>query len=350
MLFFSKINILSTRFSSKPSFFALQDSLFSSSISTKKKTKFILNKSPHVHKKSKERFIFLWPRRLVYTTPTFCDLFSLNLFISCFFKKTAVFFVTTQFFFKTTAIAIKSLMFFSYKSISCGKKKISGRNNTGSITCWHKGGSHKKTYKFIDFFRRESALVFIVCGFEYDPIRQTYVAIIMSRFLGKTFFTRILAPKNLVIGSLLKNFSFGAISFKVGNSYYLQDIPAGSLVHCIESRKLAGSKFVRAAGSFAQVIQKSATAVLVKLPSGKLFSFSAFCRCTFGILSNENKNLVVLGKAGRSRWLGKRPTVRGVAINPIDHPHGGGEGKSQIGRHPVTPWGRLTKGKKTVKN
>jgi large subunit ribosomal protein L2 len=348
MLFFSKINMLSTRFSRKPGSFPLQDSLFSN-ISSKKKTKFVLNKSPHVHKKSKERFTFLWPRRLVYNTPAFTDLFSLNMFVSCFLKKTSVFLVTTQFLFKTTVIALKKLMFFNYKSIRCGKKKISGRSNTGSITCWHRGGSHKKMYRFIDFFRRESSLIFIVCGFEYDPIRQSYLAVITSRFLGKTFFSRILAPKDLIIGSSVINFSSSAVSFNVGNSYYLQDIPAGSLVHCIEPRNIAGAKFVRSAGSFAQVIQKSST-VLVKLPSGRLFSFSPFCRCTFGTLSNENKNLVVLGKAGRSRWLGRRPTVRGVAINPVDHPHGGGEGKSQIGRHPVTPWGRLTKGKKTVKN
>jgi large subunit ribosomal protein L2 len=241
-------------------------------------------------------------------------------------------------------------MFVNFNTISCGKKKISGRNNAGSITCWHRGGAHKRKYKFVDFFRRENVINYIVCGFEYDPIRQNYVAIISTRFKGKIFFSRILSPKGLSTGIVIKNFSFGALSFTVGNSYYLQDIPAGSFVHNIEPRKITGSKFVRASGCFAQVIQKAAKNVLVKLPSGQLFSFSSGCRCTFGTLSNENKKLVILGTAGRSRWLGRRPTVRGVAINPVDHPHGGGEGKSQIGRHPVSPWGRLTKGKKTGKN
>lgn len=241
-------------------------------------------------------------------------------------------------------------MFVSFNTIHCGKKKISGRNNSGAISCWNRGGAHKRKYKFVDFFRRANILSYIVCGFEYDPIRQNYVAIISTRFIDKVFFSRILSPKGLAVGIVLKNFSFGVVSFNAGSSYYLQDIPAGSFVHNIEPRKMAGAKFVRASGCFAQVIQKAAKNVLVKLPSGQLFSFNSCCRCTFGVLSDENKKLVVIGKAGRSRWLGRRPTVRGVAINPVDHPHGGGEGKSQIGRHPVTPWGRLTKGKKTRKN
>jgi large subunit ribosomal protein L2 len=241
-------------------------------------------------------------------------------------------------------------MFVNFNNMHCGKKKISGRNNSGSITCWHRGGAHKRKYKFVDFFRKENVFSYIVCGFEYDPIRQNYLAVVSTRFQGKNFFSRILSPKGLEVGAVIKNFSFGAVSFNAGNSYYLKDIPAGSFVHNIERRTVTGAKFVRAAGCFALVIQKAPKNVLVKLPSGQLFSFSSCCRCTFGMLSHENKKLVIIGTAGRSRWLGRRPTVRGVAINPVDHPHGGGEGKSQIGQHPVTPWGRLTKGKKTVNN
>jgi len=238
-------------------------------------------------------------------------------------------------------------MFINLKKITSGTKRVNGRNNQGIITQWHRGGAHKKKYKFVDFFRRESPIIFYALGFEYDATRKGFLVIISSFFQKKQFFSRILLAKNLIVNCIVKNYKLNTNVFNSGSSYYLQDIPVGSLVHNIEKKPFSGGKIVRASGCFGQIIQKS-NSVLIKLPSGQLFSFSLISRCSFGCLDYENKKLIVVGKAGRSRWIGIRPTVRGVAMNPVDHPHGGGEGKSQVGRHPVSPWGRLTKGKKTV--
>jgi large subunit ribosomal protein L2 len=238
-------------------------------------------------------------------------------------------------------------MFQNYKYISCGKKVISGRCNNGSITIWHRGGGHKANYKFIDFFRRPSVFVYKVCGFEYDANRSSFVVMLVSKYKKKNIYTRILYSKGLVFGSLIRNCKKNVLSYNIGDSFFIQDLPVGAFVHNIEKTVGFGGKFIRAAGSFGQILQKSSKQILVKIPSGKLVFFSYNTRCTFGIVGNENYKLIVIGKAGRSRWIGYRPIVRGVAINPIDHPHGGGEGKSQIGKHPVSPWGKLTKGKKT---
>jgi large subunit ribosomal protein L2 len=239
-------------------------------------------------------------------------------------------------------------MFFKLNSMSVGKKKVSGRSNLGSVSCWHRGGAHRNSYKFIDFFRKVDNLTYIVRGFEYDPNRNSFLVVLSTQVGSKLFFSRILFPKQLQLGSIVKNYALGSLNFGVGNSYCLNDLPTGAHVHNIEKKPSFGGSLVRAAGCFAQVIQKSLN-VLVKLPSGQLVSLSSKSRCSLGAVGFENFKLIVIGKAGRSRWLGRRPTVRGVAINPVDHPHGGGEGKSQIGRHPVSPWGRLTKGKKINK-
>jgi large subunit ribosomal protein L2 len=237
-------------------------------------------------------------------------------------------------------------MFFNIKKILTGKKRTSGRMNSGGITCWHRGGAHKRSYRFVDFYRREDGFFYVVAGYEYDPTRQGFLAILRGKWNKRDFFKRVLLPKKLDCNTIVSNFSSGALSYSVGSSYYLNDIPTGSFVHNLESKPFKGGRFIRSAGCFGQVIQKT-KAILVKLPSGKLLNFHPQVRCSFGVLANENKKLIVIGTAGRNRWLGRRPIVRGVAMNPVDHPHGGGEGKSQIGRHPVTPWGRLTKGKKT---
>lgn len=241
-------------------------------------------------------------------------------------------------------------MFYNFKDTLCGKKHISGRSNTGKTTVWHRGGGHKTSYKFVDYFRKPSNFFFKVAGFEYNSARSSFVVTLVSHYKKQKIYSRIIQPKGLLLFSLVINHEENISSFNVGNSYFIKDLPVGSFVHNVEKVPGFGGKYARAAGTYGQVVQKSETDVLIKLPSGKLVLCQAQVRCTFGMVGNENHKLVVVGKAGRSRWIGRRPIVRGVAINPIDHPHGGGEGKSQVGRHPVSPWGKLTKGKKVKLN
>ena len=244
-------------------------------------------------------------------------------------------------------------MFYSLKQLHRGKKRVSGRCNSGRVSIRHRGGGHKRSYHFVDFFRSiKKNYFFRVCGFKYDPNRTAFVAVLVSsssKLGGKTEFHCILQPKGLVLDDFISNFSFQNFSnFLVGSSYPLSRIPVGGIIHNVEFHSKNGGQVARAAGSFSQVIQKEKK-VLLKLPSGQTAFFNSASRCVFGSVGNEQHKLVRLVKAGRSRWLGRRPSTRGVAINTNDHPHGGGEGKSQVGRHPVSPWGKLTKGKKTKK-
>jgi len=228
------------------------------------------------------------------------------------------------------------------KSKTKGLINCAGRNNLGRITNFHKGGGHKKLYRKIDFIRKD--LTGIVFSIEYDPNRTAYVASIF--FKEKNSFCYILAPKGLKIGDLIKS-GLNA-NIKIGHSLVLDKIPIGSFIHNISLKPHQKGQIARAAGNYAQLIQKNQKYAKIKLRSGEQRLLPLNCTATLGIVSNENHNLVSLSKAGRSRWLNNKPIVRGVAMNPVDHPHGGGQGKTSGGRPSVTPWGKPTKGQPTV--
>ena len=241
-------------------------------------------------------------------------------------------------------------MFYNLKTISIGKKKISGRNNQGRITIRRRGGGHKRRYVFVDFFRTLRFHASYICGFSYDPNRSAFLSILSSNTTSGPRFHSILQAKGMHLGMVVSNFFNTSIeTVSLGSSYFISALPVGAFIHNLERCPNRGGQLIRAAGCFGQVVLKQ-DSVLIKLPSGNICAFSPTCRAVFGVLSNETHSLVSDLKAGKSRWLGRRPSVRGVAINPIDHPHGGGEGKSKVGRHPVSAWGRLTKGKKTRHN
>ncbi len=230
------------------------------------------------------------------------------------------------------------------KSLTTGLSKKGGRNNTGRITMRRKGGGHKAKYRIIDFKRNntESATVDRI---EYDPNRSSYIALITYTDGTKSY---ILAPKDLKAGDQV--ISGEKKEIRIGNCMPMSDIPVGIDIHNIELKIGSGAQLARSAGSSTQIVGKSDGYVAIKLPSGEQRKVREECRATIGVLSNIDKKNQKLGKAGRKRWLGVRPSVRGVAMNPIDHPHGGGEGKTSGGRDPVTPWGKPTKGKKTRNN
>ena len=230
------------------------------------------------------------------------------------------------------------------KSLTAGLSKKGGRNNTGRITMRRKGGGHKAKYRIIDFKRNntESATVDRI---EYDPKRSSYIALITYTDGTKSY---ILAPKDLKAGDQV--ISGEKKEIRIGNCMPMSDIPVGIDIHNIELKIGSGAQLARSAGSSTQIVGKSDGYVAIKLPSGEQRKVREECRATIGVLSNIDKKNQKLGKAGRKRWLGVRPSVRGVAMNPIDHPHGGGEGKTSGGRDPVTPWGKPTKGKKTRNN
>ena len=230
------------------------------------------------------------------------------------------------------------------KSLTAGLSKKGGRNNTGRITMRRKGGGHKAKYRVIDFKRNntESATVDRI---EYDPNRSSYIALITYTDGTKSY---ILAPKDLKAGDQV--ISGEKKEIRIGNCMPMSDIPVGIDIHNIELKIGSGAQLARSAGSSTQIVGKSDGYVAIKLPSGEQRKVREECRATIGVLSNIDKKNQKLGKAGRKRWLGVRPSVRGVAMNPIDHPHGGGEGKTSGGRDPVTPWGKPTKGKKTRNN
>lgn len=225
-----------------------------------------------------------------------------------------------------------------------GKKNTSGRNNTGKITVYQKGGGHKRKYRNINFLRNNDS-VGIVTSLEYDPNRTAFIASVYDLLNSNYFY--IIAPKNLNIGDIIKS-GFNA-EVKVGHSLTLVKIPVGSFIHNISLKEKKKAQLSRAAGVSSQLIEKTAHYCRVVLSSGTHKFLSNTCHATIGTVSNELSFLKNIGKAGRNRWLNKRPTVRGVAMNPIDHPHGGGEGKSSGGRSSVTPWGKPTKNGKTSK-
>jgi large subunit ribosomal protein L2 len=230
------------------------------------------------------------------------------------------------------------------KSLVVSLKKSGGRNNNGRVTARHRGGGHKRRYRIIDFKRNKLEVPAKVATIEYDPNRTTRIALLHYVDGEKRY---ILAPQDLRVGDQVV--SSATADIKPGNSLPLLNIPTGTLVHNVELKPGKGGQMARAAGSYAQLMAKEGKHAHLKLPSGEVRMVPVVCRATIGQLSNVEQENVSLGKAGRARWSGKRPRVRGVAMNPVDHPMGGGEGKSSGGRHPCTPWGKPTKGYKTRK-
>ncbi len=230
------------------------------------------------------------------------------------------------------------------KSLVKTLKKTGGRNNVGRVTAAHRGGGHKRQYRLIDFKRNKLEVPAKVASIEYDPNRTTRIALLHYLDGEKRY---ILAPQDLKVGDTVVA-GFEA-DIKPGNSLPLKNIPAGTLVHNVELKPGKGGQLARAAGASAQLMAKEGKNAHLKMPSGEVRMVSLDCRATIGQLSNAEQENISLGKAGRKRWTGKRPHVRGVAMNPVDHPMGGGEGKSSGGRHPCTPWGVPTKGYKTRK-
>lgn len=229
------------------------------------------------------------------------------------------------------------------KSLLAPKKRKAGRNNQGKITVRHHGGGHKKQYRVIDFKRIKDDIPGRVATIEYDPNRSANIALINYADGEKRY---ILAPKGLEVGQTIVSGPNSDI--KVGNALPLINIPMGTTIHNIEMKPGKGGQLVRSAGTSAQVLGREGKYVIVRLQSGETRLILASCRATIGQVGNEQHELINIGKAGRSRWLGKRPTVRGSVMNPNDHPHGGGEGRSPIGRKsPMTPWGKPTLGYKT---
>jgi large subunit ribosomal protein L2 len=231
------------------------------------------------------------------------------------------------------------------KKLTFGLSKSGGRNNHGRITMWHRGGGHKRTYRMIDFKRRKYDAVATVERLEYDPNRTAFIALITYEDGEQAY---ILAPQRLAEGD--KVVSGEQADIKPGNAMPLRSIPVGTIIHNVELKAGKGGQMARAAGTYVQLVGRDAGYALLRLTSGEVRMVRAECMATIGAVSNPDQKNIKLGKAGRKRWLGKRPVVRGVVMNPVDHPHGGGEGRTSGGRHPVTPWGVPTKGKRTRSN
>src|SRR6056300_1342935 len=231
-----------------------------------------------------------------------------------------------------------------YAPLLEAKKQKSGRNNQGRITTRHRGGGHKKHYRIIDFKRLKDGIPAKVETIEYDPNRSANIALLLYADGERTY---IIAPDNLKVGDTVSSGKDSSIS--AGNCMPLQDMPLGTVVHCIELFPGKGAQMARSAGASAQILAIEGRYVTLRLRSGEVRRVLSECRATIGSVSNSEHSLRSIGKAGAKRWMGIRPTVRGVAMNPVDHPHGGGEGRTSGGRHPSTPWGLKTKGKKTRK-
>ncbi len=231
------------------------------------------------------------------------------------------------------------------KSLLVTLKKTGGRNSFGRVTSRHIGGGHKQKYRIIDFRRDKRGIPAKVASIEYDPNRSARIALLHYSDGEKRY---ILAPLNLNVGDVI--IASADADIKPGNSLPLRAIPLGTIIHNIELKLGKGGQLARSAGTFAQLMAKEGKYAQVKLPSGEVRMVLQDCVATIGQVGNIDHENVSIGKAGRSRWLGKRPKVRGVAMNPVDHPHGGGEGRTSGGRHPVTPWGIPTKGYKTRTN
>jgi len=225
------------------------------------------------------------------------------------------------------------------------KSKSGGRNNNGRITTRHIGGGHKQHYRLIDFKRNKDGIPAKVERIEYDPNRSALIALLLFADGERRY---ILAPSGIVAGDSLSSGADAPI--KVGNCLPLRNIPVGSTVHAVEMKPGKGAQIARSAGTSVQLVARESSHATLRLRSGEMRKVPSDCRATMGVVSNSEHNLKKLGKAGATRWRGVRPTVRGVVMNPVDHPHGGGEGRTSGGRHPVTPWGVPTKGYKTRKN
>lgn len=232
-----------------------------------------------------------------------------------------------------------------YKPLVEKKTKTGGRNNNGRITTRHVGGGHKQKYRVIDFKRDKTGVKATVERLEYDPNRTANIALLKYADGERRY---IIAPRRVTVGDQIESGENAPI--RPGNTLLMRNIPLGSVIHCIELRPGKGAQMARSAGTSAQLVAKEGRYVTLRLRSGEMRKVLGECRATLGEVSNSEHNLRSLGKAGAKRWRGVRPTVRGVVMNPVDHPHGGGEGKTSGGRHPVSPWGMPTKGYKTRKN
>ncbi|WP_448189888.1 50S ribosomal protein L2 [Azospirillum sp. sgz301742] len=231
------------------------------------------------------------------------------------------------------------------KALTEGLTKSGGRNNTGRITARRMGGGHKRVYRLVDFKRRKFDVPATVERLEYDPNRTAFIALI--KYADGTL-SYILAPQRIKVGDTV--ISGERTDVKPGNAMPLKNVPVGSIIHNVELKPGKGGQLARSAGTYLQLVGRDSGYAQLKLPSGEVRLVRSECMATIGAVSNPDQMNINLGKAGRNRWLGQRPAVRGVAMNPIDHPHGGGEGRTSGGRHPVTPWGKPTKGKKTRHN
>ncbi len=231
------------------------------------------------------------------------------------------------------------------KKLTRGLTKSGGRNNKGRITMWHRGGGHKRTYRIIDFKRRKFDVEGTVQRIEYDPNRTAFIALIEYDD-GELAY--IIAPQRLGVGD--KILAANRADIKPGNAMPIGSIPVGTIIHNVELKPGKGGQLARSAGAYVQFVGREAGYALLRLTSGEVRRVRAECMASIGAVSNPDQKNINLGKAGRKRWLGRRPVVRGVVMNPIDHPHGGGEGRTSGGRHPVTPWGVPTKGKRTRNN
>ncbi|MBO6756252.1 MAG: 50S ribosomal protein L2 [Roseibium sp.] len=231
------------------------------------------------------------------------------------------------------------------KTLTEGLSKSGGRNNTGRMTAPHRGGGHKRSYRLVDFKRRKFDVPATVERLEYDPNRTAFIALIRYEDGELSY---ILAPQRLAVGDTVV--SGQSVDVKPGNAMPLASIPVGTIVHNIELKPGKGAQIARSAGAFVQVVGRDQGYTTLRLMSGEQRRVLGTCMASIGAVSNPDHGNINLGKAGRSRWLGRTPHTRGVAMNPVDHPHGGGEGRSSGGRHPVTPWGKPTKGKRTRRN
>ncbi|MEP2943318.1 MAG: 50S ribosomal protein L2 [Hyphomicrobiales bacterium] len=231
------------------------------------------------------------------------------------------------------------------KTLTEGLTKSGGRNNAGRITSRRRGGGHKRSYRLVDFKRNKFDVSATVERIEYDPNRTAYIALIKYDD-GELAY--ILAPQRLAVGD--KVISSKSADIKPGNTMPLQSMPVGTIVHNVEMKPGKGGQIARSAGTYVQYVGRDQGYAIIRLNSGETRLVQGSCLATIGAVSNPDNSNTNMGKAGRNRWLGKRPSVRGVAMNPVDHPHGGGEGRTSGGRHPVTPWGKPTKGKRTRSN
>jgi large subunit ribosomal protein L2 len=231
------------------------------------------------------------------------------------------------------------------KALTEGKSSSGGRNNHGRITAWHRGGGHKRRYRLIDFKRRKFGVAGTVERLEYDPNRSAFIALV--RYADDEL-AYILAPQRLKAGDPV--IADERVDVKPGNAGPLRNIPMGTIVHNVELKPGKGGQLARSAGTYVQLVGRDGDYAQLRLSSGEIRRVRAECMASIGAVSNPDHQNVNYGKAGRRRWLGRKPHVRGVAMNPVDHPHGGGEGRTSGGRHPVTPWGKPTKGARTRRN